>query len=331
MTEFETIIEWFQNERGRNSSPRTVKRYTTQVYAWRDWLDENRSKSVWEADNVDLRVYIKQADSKGEAPTTINQRVSAISKFYQDCNTLEDEHQMPNVPENPYENLDDKYKKLLRGNTKKKDALQDSDGDEFPYLEPDEVAELVENVPAPRLRNELIIKLLFNCGFRRQELAKMELKHLDREDRSIYIPPRKSAEGRTVTFNEGYLGFQLDRWLDHGGRESMSYAPESDFLFPTNKGEHISGRQLNRIVRKAAENAGVQEVFESETSNGNKMRKVTAHTLRHSFAMQMLNSGVDIRKLQTLLGHDDMDTTLIYLQQSKEEAKEQSRMFQPEA
>jgi len=331
MTDFDTIVEWFQDERKRDSSPTTVKKYTNHVYTWQQWLDENRDKSVWEANNLDLRVYIKESNNKGEAPSTINQRVSAISMFYQDCNTLEDERQMPEVPENPYDNLEDKYKKLLRGDTKKKEALEESEGDEFPYLEPEKVKQLVQNVPAPRLRNELLIKMMFNCGFRRKELAKMKLDHLDREDRSVYIPPMKSSEGRYVAYNEDYLGFQLGRWLDHGGRDSMSYAPESDYLFPTDKGEYISGRQINVIVKKAAEDAGIQEILQTEASNGDKLRKVTAHTLRHSFAMQMLNSGVDIRKLQTLLGHDNLDTTLIYLQQSKEEAKEQSRMFQPEA
>jgi integrase/recombinase XerD len=110
----------------------------------------------------------------------------------------------------------------------------------------------------------------------------------------------------------------------------MTYTTDSDYLFPTNKSEHISASQINEIVKDTARNAEIQEQI-AEYADGRKIHRVTAHTLRHSFAMQMLNSGVDIRKLQTLLGHDELDTTLIYLQQSKEEAKEQSRMFQPEA
>lgn len=330
MTDFDTILERFKKRRKRNSSPSTVDRYARHVRNWRQWLTENRGKTLWKARTMDLRVFIEELTDDGMAPTSISQRVSAISKFYQDCHKLNERYEMPDVPENPYEGLDSEDKKLLRGNTKKKDGLKDTEKDEYPYLEPEKVAELVEHVPAPRLRNELIVKLLFNCGFRRGELANAKVEHIDRDDRSVYIPPRKSSEGRVVAYNEDYLGFQLSQWLDHGGRDSMTYAAESDYLFPTNDSEHISGDYINQMVKEAAERAGIQEII-NEYSDGREIHKVTAHTLRHSFAMQALNSGVDIRKLQTLLGHDELDTTLIYLQQSKQEAKEASRAFQPEA
>jgi len=336
MMNFEQFISEYKEERkDAESSQATIERYVRHVRNWREWLTENRDKTLWEADNIDLRIFIRELDRDGLASSTINQKVSGISTFYQDAATIVEEKKeegrdVPDVPENPYDNLRDKYKSMLNGDTKKKQAMSDSSTDEYPYLEPEKVAELVENVPAPRLRNELIIKLLFNIGFRRGELANAKEGHINREDRSVYIPPRKSPESRTVAYNEGYLGFQLDRWLDHGGRDSMTYATDSDYLFPTNKSEHISASQINEIVKDTARNAGIQEQI-AEYADGRKIHRVTAHTLRHSFAMQMLNSGVDIRKLQTLLGHDELDTTLIYLQQSKEEAKEQSRMFQPEA
>lgn len=330
MMDFEIIMEKYRNRRARESSESTVDVYDRQVRRWKSWLNSERGKSLWEAETMDLRIRIEEMTDEGKAPTTISKQVSAVSKFYQDCNKLSDRYELPDVPENPYDGLDEDDKKLLRGNTKKKDGLKDTENDEYPYLEPEKIGELVEHVPAPRLRNELIIKLLFNCGFRREELAKVKLEHIDREDRSIYIPPRKSSEGRVVPYNEDYLGFQLERWLDHGGRKSMTYAEESDYLFPTNDNEHLSGKYINTIVKKAARNAGIQEPI-AKYSDGREIHKVTAHTLRHSFAMQALNSGIDIRKLQTLLGHDELDTTLIYLQQSKEEAKEAGRMFRPEA
>jgi integrase/recombinase XerD len=108
----------------------------------------------------------------------------------------------------------------------------------------------------------------------------------------------------------------------------MTYAAESDHLFPTNENEYLSENYINEIVKTAAENAGLQETL-VEYSDGRTLHKVTAHTLRHSFAMAQLNAGRNVRTLQTLLGHDELDTTLIYLDQSKDEAKEASRTFQP--
>lgn len=330
MKEFEWILEEFKSRRGRSSADSTVDVYARQVRYWRDWLQKNRDKTLWEAETADLRLRIEKMTDEGKAPTTINKQVAAISKFYQDCSALTDYHDMPDIPPNPYDGLNKDDKKFLRGDTKKKAGLEDRSTDEFPYLEPEKIQQLVENVPSPRLRNELIIKLLFNCGFRRGELTKVKIEQIDREDNSIFIPPQKSSTGRYVPFNEDYLGFQLRRWLDEGLRDSRTYASESEYLFPTDRMERLTGGTINTIVKQAAENAGLQETI-AEYSDGRESHKVTPHTLRHSFAMQMLNSGVDIRKLQTLLGHDELDTTLIYLQQSKEGAKEAGRMFEPEA
>ncbi|WP_149799234.1 tyrosine-type recombinase/integrase [Halorubrum xinjiangense] len=328
MMDFDEILERFKNRRSRISSETTANIYLREIRNWRQWLTEERDKGLWNAETVDLRVRMESMTDAGKAPSTITKQVSAVSKFYQDCEKMAKKYDMPDVQENPYGGLDSEDKQLLRGDTKKKEAMKESGGDEYPYLEPDKISQLVDNVPSPRLRNELIIKLLYNCGFRRGELAKTKIEHIDREDRSIFIPPRKSPESRTVAYKEDYLGFQLDQWLDYGGRDSMTYAEESEYLFPTNNSEHISGVAMNRMVRKAAKNAGLQEVID-EYVDGREIHKVTAHTLRHSFAMRAINSGIDIKTLQTLLGHEELDTTLIYLDQAKDEAKENSRAFQP--
>ncbi|MFD1598935.1 tyrosine-type recombinase/integrase [Halobellus rarus] len=328
--DFDTVLSKFRRRRGRNSAESTVDRYVNHVRNWREWLTDARGKQIWDADSVDLLVFIEELTDEGMAPSTISQRVSAISKFYQDLAKLTERYDMPDVPENPYDGLDGEDKRLLRGDTKKKAGLEDITQDEYPYLNSDEVSDLIDSVPSPRIRNELIIRLLFNCGFRRGELAACKLKHVDREDKSIFIPPRKSDNSRIVSYNEEYLGFQLSQWLDYGGRESMTYAEDSEYLFPTNYNLHISGNSINGMIKKAAKSAGLQETI-SEYSDGREIHKVTAHTLRHSFAMQAIRSDIDVRTLQSLLGHDDLDTTLIYLQQSKDEAKEESRLFNPEA
>jgi len=335
MMDFEQFISEYKKERkGADSSQTTIERYVRHVRYWREWLTENRDKTLWEADNIDLRVFIKELDRNNMASSTISQKVSAISKFYQDAVTIVEEQKeegrdVPDIPDNPYDNLRKKYKSRLNGDTKKKQSMSENGGDEYPYLEPEKVKQLIENVPAPRIRNELIVKLLYNCGFRRGELANVKIDHVDPDDRSIFIPAQKSPEPRYVPYNEDFVGFQLNQWLEYGGRDSMTYAPNSEYLFPTNSKEQISKDYINRIVKRAAESAGLQEIT-AEYSNGRKQHKITAHTLRHSFAMQMLDAkDVNIRTLQTLLGHEKLDTTLIYLQQSKEEAKEAGRTFQP--
>lgn len=323
--EFSTVLARFREERSGVSSDSTVDRYARHVENWRDWLSENRETTIWNAATADLRVFIRDLSGQDLAPSTISQRVSAISKFYQDLERLADMYDFPEPPDNPYDGLDSDDKGRLRGDTKKKTAMTGTD--EFPYLSPDEVDTLRENVPAPRLRNELMVRLLFNCGLRRGELAMLKVEHLDFEDKSIYIPARKSPEPRWVTWNPDYLGFHLRNWYEQG-RQSQTYSDESDYLFPTNDSEHISGDYINQMIKQSAESAGLQETL-TEYADGRAVHKVTAHTLRHSYAMQMLRSGVNVRTLQQLLGHEDIDTTMIYLQQSTDDALEEARKFSP--
>lgn len=322
--DFETLLKRFKSRLTDlgESKESTADRYIHHIRTWKEWLAEDRDKSLWEVDTSDLRLFTEDLIFDDMAPSTAGQHVSAISVFYQECGKMEDRYDMPEVPENPYEGFGDKDKKLLKGDTKKQQSLEKSEGKKFMYLEPDEVKELINHVPAPKLRNELIIRLMFDCGFRRGELAHSKPEHID-SDNTIRIPPRKS-EGRIVGFRED-TAFLLNRWLNHGGRESMTYANESDYLFPTNSSEKLSVAYLNRIVKKAAENAGIQETA-ATYSDGRKQHKVTSHTLRHSFAMDKLKK-VDVVTLQKLMGHSELDTTMIYVNMSDEEAKEKSKQF----
>jgi integrase/recombinase XerD len=257
------------------------------------------------------------------APTTVGQRVSAVSTFYQECQKLSDSYEeIGDVPENPYDGFDKQDKKMLRGNSKKQKSLQESDGDKYVYLETDEIKKMINSVPSPQVRNELVIRLMFDCGFRRGELAHAKVEHIN-SDLTIWIPPRKS-KGRTVAYRED-TNLLLNRWLNHGGRESMTYAGESDYLFPTNKSKHISANHINQIVKNTAENAGIQDTT-SEYSDGRSQHKITSHTLRHSFAMDKLKK-VDIEVLQKLMGHKDIETTMVYVNMSDDAAREASKQF----
>lgn len=323
--EFERILTEFKKRRTSDigeSSESTADRYITHVRTWKDWLSEVQGKTLWKAETADLRLFTEDLIYAGKAPTTVNQRVAAISKFYQDCDKMANRHDMPDVPTNPYDGFDQEDRKMLTGASKKEESLKKSDGDKYPYLETGEVKKLINNVPAPRLRNDLVIRLMFDCGFRRGELAHAKVEHVN-EDDTIRIPPRKS-EGRIVGFRED-TALLLDRWLNRGGRESMTFAPDSDYLFPTNRSGHISGITINKMVKQAAENAGIQETA-AIYSDGRDQHKVTSHILRHSFAMDKLKK-VDVVTLQKLMGHSELDTTMIYVNMSDEEAKEKSKQF----
>lgn len=82
-------------------------------------------------------------------------------------------------------------------------------------------------------------------------------------------------------------------------------------------------------MKLAAKEAGIQDV-QYVDQRGNKQRRVTTHTLRHGFAVNALKCGIDIRRLQKLLGHADISTTQKYLRVIDEDVKEAYHKFNPQ-
>ena len=180
--------------------------------------------------------------------------------------------------------------------------------------------------------HQLIGRLLYGSGLRILECLRLRVKDVDAPRRQILIRSGKGARDRATLLArslEEPLAHQLaharalfdtDRRLDREGvalptalarkypRAGVEWGWQ--WLFPsdrlsTDPHTHVARRHhLNvsgpqRAIRTAAHRAGVH-------------KRVTAHTLRHSFATHLLESGTDIRTLQTLLGHRDLKTTMIY-------------------
>jgi integrase/recombinase XerD len=317
----------------RERSETTVERYQYELEKWSKWLQNERDKTVWDVDTTDLRRHLEELQLDDYADTTITVRRSAISQFYQQLSKLDDQELERDVPPNPEDGLSDDWH-WSNGRTKTSAGIRNED--HIHYLNPEEVAELVDSVPAPKLRNSLIVKLMFNTGLRRGELAQIRLTDLDRDDRSIYVPPIKSPVARRVTYNIDYVGFELDQWLDKGYREAVYGADKSDYLFPTQESDHISGYRINSIVTEAAQEAGIQAEIASYAGNDErKIRKVTSHTLRHSYAVQAIKSDIDVRRLAEILGHKskdgeiNLDTTMVYLEMAERDYVQESRKFDP--
>lgn len=323
-------------------SDTTIDRYLWELPEWIDWLNNEREKEWYEAKTADLRVHLREMSNDDYADSTINTRRSAISRFYKKAQIIPEDYpdrfdfDVEDVPPNPSPELNREWSS---GETKTSTGLlgAGSDGG-IHYLEPDEVSELVSKAPAPTLRNELILRLLYDTGCRRSELAQIRIDDIVRDEHKIWIEPIKSPNGRWVTYTPSYVGLQLNKWLDSGFRDATYYAREQDseYLFPTDESEHISGYRINSIVREAAEESGLQTTigeYAGETSR--KVRKITAHILRHSHAVQAIRSEIDVRRLAESLGHVSEDgevnieTTMTYLRLAEKEYIEESRKFKP--
>ncbi|MDB2294326.1 tyrosine-type recombinase/integrase [Halorubrum ezzemoulense] len=325
------IIASYRSRQSTKKAESTAYDYARIAREWAEWLgnpgtkdydtnNRNRdAKQVWEATAGDIRTFLRQQLDSGISGNTVQNRRWSLSTFYKELDEMSQEEGF-NVPnfENPADNLDTSDWNALKNGSKKKQELK-----EVYYLDPSEIDELAENASNPKLRNELIIRLLYQTGLRRGELAETRLEDVDTNERAIKVHATKTHLNRTVYYQPS-LDTLLNRWVNVE-RKSLVTAG-SEYLFPTFKTDQITPKQINRTVRKAADNAGLQsQVFKN--AEGHNHMKVTAHVLRHSFAVQSIKNGMDTRTLQKLLGHAKIETTERYLRLAKSDVRDAARKY----
>jgi len=171
------------------------------------------------------------------------------------------------------------------------------------YLKQSELKALLE---APRrMRDRLIIKLMYETGMRVGELAALTIGDVDLESGEITIQQAKRhEEGRKVPIVNSWTKAMLRDYI--GTRKNRK-----DPLFVSNKRGPLSRRQIERLVSKYAGQVGIDR------------DKRHPHVLRHTHAVHALKSGIDLRTLQQNLGHSSIEVTAIYLTMDIDDRKEQ--------
>ena len=216
---------------------------------------------------------------------------------------------------------------------------------ELPWLNKVESAKAPKRLPVVLTRDEvmavlsrlegshsLIARLLYGTGLRIMECLRLRVKDIDFACGEILVRDGKGAKDRVTMLPESlasalqahlvrvrelhrqdveaghgevYLPYALDRKYPSAGREwmwqyvfpsaSLSVDPRTGIV----RRHHVQDQAVQRAIRQAVRDAGVN-------------KPATPHTLRHSFATHLLESGYDIRTVQELLGHSDVSTTMIY-------------------
>ena len=161
------------------------------------------------------------------------------------------------------------------------------------FLPIDEAADLVEGRAvggAARGRDRAILEVLYASGLRVSELSGLDVDALDRAERTVRVFGKGRKE-RIVPYGEA-AARALERWLAVRGERSGP-------LFTNARGRRLGVRSIHTIVRRSARTAGIT-------------RRVSPHTLRHTFATHLLDRGADLRMIQELLGHSRLSTTQRY-------------------
>ena len=156
-------------------------------------------------------------------------------------------------------------------------------------LNASEVCKIIESID--NLKHRAIIMLIYSAGLRVSEAAFLKIEDIDSQRNLIHIKGAKGKKDRYTILAKATLEL-LRQYV-------KIYKPE-EWLFEGQKGEyHLTVRSIQKVFEKAAFKAGVR-------------KKVSVHTLRHSFATHLLENGTDLRYIQELLGHASPSTTEIY-------------------
>ncbi|MBI2016779.1 MAG: tyrosine recombinase XerC [Candidatus Rokubacteria bacterium] len=157
------------------------------------------------------------------------------------------------------------------------------------FLPIDEAVALLDAAGAGE-RERAVLELLYATGLRVSELAGLDLDAVDRAERTVRVVGKGGKE-RMVPFG-GQAARALDAWLAQRGSGAGP-------LFLNHRGRRLGVRSLYDVVRRRARQVGID-------------RRVSPHTLRHTFATHLLDAGADLRMLQELLGHSRLSTTQRY-------------------
>ncbi len=155
-------------------------------------------------------------------------------------------------------------------------------------LSKEEVRRLIDGIE--NKKHKTIVELLYGCGLRVGEVVKIRMNHVDVERMQLHVVQGKGAKDRYTI-----LPLSLKQVLI----AQASMKKRGDFLFTNGRGSRLTTASIQKIVAHAATRAKIS-------------KKVTPHTLRHSFATHLLEAGTDIRYIQELLGHAKLATTQIY-------------------
>jgi site-specific recombinase XerD len=165
-------------------------------------------------------------------------------------------------------------------------------------MSPDETRRVLS--VATSLKARVALSLCYGCGLRAGEVVRLKVKHIDSAQKIIRIEQSKSRKDRNVMLSPEMIDLLRQWWKARRGFDAHTTPLQERWLFPGRKpGMPMTTRQLNRLFHEAADGAGIK-------------KGVTLHALRHSFATHLLERGTDIRIIQTLLGHDKLDTTARY-------------------
>jgi len=276
----------------RQLSHRTIEEYKRDLSAYIIWCSENDVYPL-EAVPNDARTYIRLLAVNGRAKTSLSRSISSLKSF---------------------------YKWAMRDGHAKQDAAYYLISPKIPeqlpvYLNVGECAQLLSTLADGEtirdIQRRTSIKILYYCGLRAKEFTTLTLSRIERDTEGVPIRIKvvgKRNKERHLPIPEP-MQEDFKQWIEHRQNlKDYNYSRNfkrtaeyihSPFVFPSPKGEELSYKAVEKVVKSSCKKAGIEKA-------------ITPHKLRHTFATNLLRRGVPITSVSESLGHADISTTTIY-------------------
>jgi integrase/recombinase XerC len=308
IAEIDQFMRYLGNE--KNSSEKTLESYGRDLQQFYRFLIgasgpgvreryevkvmvENEDLPVSEIVSDDITAFIEFSYDNGLKRSSIERRIAAIRSFF---NFL---FNRGYVPKNPA---------LKVGYPKKESRLP-----KFLHLNQVEAVLDFELKTFIDYRDRAILETFYSTGARVSELCTADIADIDFTSNRLKVMG-KGAEERIVFITEGTAALLRGYFAER----KRKFGAMTNPLFVNNRGGRLTVRGTYDIVVKRARAAGLHD-------------RVSPHTLRHSFATELLDQGADIRAVQEMLGHKNLSTTQVYTHTTKERLKKVFNRFHPHA
>lgn len=282
----------------RSLSGNTVEAYQRDIEQLRSFIESTSGEaSPIGIKTKQLKEFIQEIAELGLSPASQSRMVSGVRSFYKYL-LLEDK-----IETDPSELLE-----LPRIGRKLPDTLSN-----------EEVVAMIESIDLSSSegeRNRAILETLYSSGLRVTELVNLKISNIYFNDGIMRILGKGDKE-RLVPLG-GIAAKRISSYINEVRIHSCIQKGAEDFVFLNNRGNHLSRIMIFNIVKKAAVNAEIK-------------KNISPHTLRHSFATELIQRGADLRAVQDMLGHESITTTEIYTHLDRDYLRSNIIQFHPRA
>lgn len=309
----------------------TADRLKAGCRAWLSWCEEEEL-SPFDVTERDVRLYVREMDSEGYAEPTITRRFATVSKYY---------YFLSNDPvvdvdlteENPTSDIS-LSRDFNISNTAEYPRVLDREGrSDVIALDYSEIEPIFDHVPGSkrftRTRNKLVCHLFWQTAVRSDELARFRADNIEWDKREIEVRSSKlNRDDHPQLYHrrvwwESELDLLMRRWQDLRARVVDGDCP---YWIVSDTGNQLSSGYLSRIVKDAAHNAGINEPLTRDDDGEVSQWLYTGHRLRHSRITQLANhTSMDLNFIRMLAGHAQISTTLSYVSEDWDAARNSFR------